>query len=118
MTQYIEQDAFPVKITDKALQMALQALEESQGEDGNVLRISVRGGGCAGFQYGLNFVQDLDATDVVFKYGNLQVATDVFSSLHLAGTTVDYVETLQGAGFKFDNQNAKRTCGCGSSFSA
>ncbi len=114
----VEPSQFPIKLTAKATEMARLALIENAAEDGDILRISVRGGGCAGFQYGLNFVRDIDATDLLMIDGDLKVATDVFSSGHLQDTTVDYVETLQGAGFKFENKNAKRTCGCGSSFTA
>ena len=116
--QQISNTQFPIKLTEKAAHMALAALRETNGEDGEFLRISIRGGGCAGFQYGLNFVKDTDQTDLMTDIDGLQVVTDIFSINHLDGTEIDYVESLEGAGFKFNNQNARRTCGCGSSFSA
>lgn len=109
---------FPVQFTGKAVDMALSALTETKGEDGEFLRVSVRGGGCAGFQYALNFVNEVDENDILTHHQGLQIVADIFSATQIGGAVVDYVESLQGAGFKFENSNAKRTCGCGSSFSA
>jgi len=111
-------DAFPLTLTQKALEMAKGALDETQGEDGEFLRIGVKGGGCAGFQYSLTFTSEVDDDDVVTVVDGLKVVTDTFSAAYLKGTELDYVDGLQGSGFKFLNPSAKRTCGCGSSFSA
>ena len=98
--------------------MIRSALEETNGEDGDFLRVGVKGGGCSGFQYSLNFTDEVDEEDQLVLVEGVKIVTDSFSASYLAGTELDYVETLQGAGFKFNNPNAKRTCGCGSSFSA
>lgn len=108
---------FPIQLTPKAVEMALSALKENP-EEGSMLRVSVCGGGCAGLKYGLNFVNDSDATDLVIDVDGLKVVTDIFTATQIEGTTIDYQETLQGAGFKFVNPNARRGCGCGSSFAA
>ncbi|MEM7494896.1 MAG: iron-sulfur cluster assembly accessory protein [Myxococcota bacterium] len=108
---------FPVLLTEKAVQTAKAALAETEGEDGNLFRISIRGGGCAGFQYGLNFDDRLDENDIVTEQDGLHVVVDAFSCCHLKGARIDYVESLQeGSGFRFQNPGARRTCGCGSSF--
>jgi iron-sulfur cluster assembly accessory protein len=82
------------------------------------LRIGVVGGGCSGFQYSMSFENESGMMDKVFKFDDLKVFVDATSLMYLQGCTVDYVETLEAAGFKFDNPNTKSTCGCGSSFSA
>lgn len=80
------------------------------------LRIGVVGGGCSGFQYSMNFENGAGAMDKVFDYDGLKLFVDATSLMYLSGVNVDYIETLEGAGFKFDNPNVKSTCGCGSSF--
>ncbi|MGE5112098.1 MAG: HesB/IscA family protein [Acidobacteriaceae bacterium] len=82
------------------------------------LRIGVVGGGCSGFQYSMNFENGAGAMDKVFDYDGLKLYIDATSLVYLSGVNVDYVETLEGAGFKFENPNVKSTCGCGSSFQA
>jgi iron-sulfur cluster assembly accessory protein len=82
------------------------------------LRIGVAGGGCSGFQYSMAFEMQSGMMDKVFTFDDLKVFVDATSLMYLKGCTVDYVETLEAAGFKFDNPNVKTTCGCGSSFSA
>jgi len=81
------------------------------------LRIGVMGGGCSGFQYSMAFENQSGMMDKVFKFDDLNVYVDATSLMYLNGCTVDYVETLEAAGFKFDNPQVKSTCGCGSSFS-
>jgi iron-sulfur cluster assembly accessory protein len=81
------------------------------------LRVAVVGGGCSGFSYQMNFENESNGIDKVFDFDGLQVFVDQASLMYLDGTKIDYVETLEGAGFKFDNPNVKTTCGCGSSFS-
>jgi len=82
------------------------------------LRISVVGGGCSGFSYSMAFENTPNMLDKTYNYDGLKVFVDQASMLYLDGAEVDYVETLEGAGFKFSNPNVKSTCGCGSSFSA
>jgi iron-sulfur cluster assembly accessory protein len=81
------------------------------------LRIGVVGGGCSGFQYSMSFENQAGMMDKVFKFDDLKVFVDATSLMYLNGCVVDYVETLEAAGFKFDNPAVKSTCGCGSSFS-
>ena len=81
------------------------------------LRIGVMGGGCSGFSYQMNFENQTNGVDKVFEFDGLKVIVDQASLMYLNGTKIDYVETLQGSGFKFENPNVKTTCGCGSSFS-
>jgi iron-sulfur cluster assembly protein len=107
---------FPITLTPAAVQMAQKALQDNQ-EEGEYLRISVNGGGCAGLKYGLNFVSTVDSLDWITQVEGLKVVADIFTATQIEGTTIDYQETLQGAGFKFENPAARRTCGCGSSFS-
>src|SRR6516165_7521441 len=80
------------------------------------LRLSVVGGGCSGFQYSMAFENGAGLMDKTFNFDDLKVFVDATSLMYLKGVTVDYIETLEGAGFKFDNPNVKSTCGCGSSF--
>jgi len=81
------------------------------------LRIGVVGGGCSGFQYSMSFKNAAGMMDKVVKLEDLKVFVDATSAMYLNGCTVDYVETLEAAGFKFENPQVKSTCGCGSSFS-
>jgi iron-sulfur cluster assembly accessory protein len=106
-----------VNLTPKALDavrkmIAKEGLSADQG-----LRISVVGGGCSGFQYSLGFDGRKDG-DTLTVLDGVNVFVDEISLPYIAGTTLDYVEGLHNAGFRFDNPRASRTCGCGSSFSA
>lgn len=89
------------------------------GSDGQArgLRIQVTGGGCSGYQYAMGLEAGPGDGDAVIEADGIQVYVDAESGPLLAGVTVDYVEGLQGAGFKFENPNATKSCGCGSSFS-
>jgi iron-sulfur cluster assembly protein len=82
------------------------------------LRIAVVGGGCSGFTYSMAFENNPGMLDKTYDFEGLKVFIDQASMLYLDGARVDYVETLEGSGFKFDNPNVKSTCGCGSSFQA
>ena len=106
-----------VKLTPTAIEMVrkMRAKEGLGAEHG--MRIGVVGGGCSGFQYSLNFDTQKEG-DRVTDFGGVLVLVDEISLPYIAGTTLDYVEGLHGAGFRFDNPRASRTCGCGSSFSA
>jgi len=85
-------------------------------EPNMALRLRVVGGGCAGFSYDLYF-DEPNAVDRTFEVQGVKCIVDEMSLMYLVGTEIDYVEGLQGAGFKFQNPNIKSTCGCGSSFS-
>lgn len=106
----------PVVLTDKAVEMVKNALKE-EGLTEHGLRIAVQGGGCSGLQYALDYADAPRAGDHLYEINGLKVFIDMASAQFLKGTTIDYVSGLQGNGFKFNNPNAKRTCGCGSSFS-
>jgi len=105
-----------IVLTKKAEDKVKEILSE-QSEPYAGLRIQVVGGGCSGFQYRMGFDKGFsDQSDAVFEFDGLKVFVDATSVMYLNGCIVDYVETLEGAGFKFENPNVKSTCGCGSSF--
>jgi iron-sulfur cluster assembly accessory protein len=106
----------PIQLTAKAIEMVKDAMER-EGLQGYGIRVGVMGGGCAGFQYSMDFEKEARDGDLTFTQEGVTVYLDPMSSMYLQGVTVDYVVGLQGAGFKFSNPNAKTTCGCGSSFS-
>jgi iron-sulfur cluster assembly accessory protein len=92
-------------------------IRDAEGIETNMaLRLRVVGGGCAGFSYDLYFDEPAEV-DRQFEVAGVRCIVDEMSLMYLVGTEVDYVEGLQGAGFKFQNPNVKSTCGCGSSFS-
>jgi iron-sulfur cluster assembly accessory protein len=106
-----------VTLTPKAIEMVKAAIEQ-EGLKDHGIRVGVVGGGCSGFQYSMDFENSQRDGDVVLEQDGLRLFVDPMSSMYLVGVTVDYVQGLQGAGFKFHNPNARNTCGCGSSFSA
>ncbi|WP_035382694.1 iron-sulfur cluster assembly accessory protein [Ferriphaselus sp. R-1] len=82
------------------------------------LRIAISGGGCSGFQYGMSLEQAKQEDDTVLEFGAVTLLVDPLSAPLLEGVTIDFVESLSGSGFKFENPNASSSCACGSSFSA
>ena len=106
----------PVTLTPKAVEMVKTTRAQEGIDTTCALRIAVRGGGCSGFEYALDFENEVRDTDMVYAQGDLQVIVDPVSARYLQGTQIDYVFGMQGAGFKFNNPNAMGTCGCGSSF--
>lgn len=82
------------------------------------LRIAISGGGCSGFQYGMSLEEKAAEDDVIVDCGPVKLLVDPFSAPLLSGVTVDFVDSLNGSGFKFENPNATSSCACGSSFSA
>ncbi|MEM7350973.1 MAG: iron-sulfur cluster insertion protein ErpA [Acidobacteriota bacterium] len=106
----------PVTVTKKAADM-VQITKQQEGIDPSYgLRIAVRGGGCSGFEYALDFEDEVRDNDLVYEQQGLKVIVDPISARYLAGTEIDYSLGMTGAGFKFNNPNAIGTCGCGSSF--
>jgi iron-sulfur cluster insertion protein len=106
-----------IALTTKAAEKVREIREaESLGEQG--LRLRVIGGGCSGFSYDLYFEDETTDLDQEFESEGIKLFVDMMSYQYLENTTIDYVEGLHGAGFKFSNPTAKSTCGCGSSFSA
>lgn len=96
----------------------VKSMAEKEQIDEAGIRVMVVGGGCSGFSYDMDFEEETRDGDEVFEFQGLKVYVDPMSIQYLQGTTVDYVETFSFSGFHFNNPNAKRTCGCGSSFSA
>jgi iron-sulfur cluster assembly protein len=105
-----------INLTDKGAEKVQEFLstQEPSGTASG-LRVGVRGGGCSGFQYMLAFDEQRDGDTVVESHG-LRLLVDEPSLPYVRGSTVDYVESLQGAGFKVENPNVVAACGCGSSF--
>ena len=89
--------------------------QEGLAEDSG-LRVAVRGGGCSGFEYALDFENESRDDDTVLDYDGLKLYVDPISGRYLEGTTIDYSLGMTGTGFKFHNPKATGTCGCGSSF--
>ncbi len=106
----------PVVLTDAAI-AKVKEIMATQDPVPAGLRIGVVGGGCSGFQYSMSFENQSGMMDKIVRLDDLKVFVDATSAMYLNGCTVDYVETLEAAGFKFENPQVKSTCGCGSSFS-
>lgn len=106
-----------VRLTDRANEQVKRFIEQEQVPlETAGLRVAVLPGGCSGFKYGLNVEERPLDDDMVLESQGLRVFVDAFSAQYLDGVTIDYVTTLQGAGFTFENPNATGGCGCGSSF--
>ncbi|MDO4896582.1 MAG: iron-sulfur cluster insertion protein ErpA [Moraxella sp.] len=103
-------------LTDNAINK-LAKLKSAEGNDNLMLRVYVTGGGCSGFSYGFDFAEELDDDDATFENNGATLVVDSLSYQYLHGSTIDYVEGLEGSRFVVDNPNATTTCGCGSSFS-
>ena len=106
-----------LSLTDSA-QAAVSRFIRGSEEPATGLRISVTGGGCSGMQYGMALEAEAKNSDVVVECGDVKVFVDSFSAQLLAGITVDFLDGMEGSGFKFENPNATNSCGCGKSFSA
>ncbi len=105
-----------IEITDKGAEKVHEFLTSQQADAAVAgLRVGVRGGGCSGFQYQLAFDEQRES-DVVFESHGLKLLVDGESLQFVRGSTIDYEESLQGAGFKVNNPNVVAACGCGSSF--
>ncbi|TNE76741.1 MAG: iron-sulfur cluster assembly accessory protein [Gammaproteobacteria bacterium] len=105
-----------IMLTDNAVS-AVQRFIDSSDKPVIGLRLKVEGGGCSGFQYGMKLEQAVEEGDEVVDFPGLKVLVDPDSAPLLQGVTVDFVEGLEGSGFKFENPNAGNSCGCGKSFS-
>ncbi len=106
----------PLTLTDGAAEV-VRDLVAQQERDDLALRVYVSGGGCSGLQYGMALDENIEQDDQVFESNGVRVVVDAVSLRYIAGSTVDYVNTGMGGGFKVENPNAKGGCGCGSSFS-
>ena len=106
-----------ISVTEKAkVRISELLMEEGRSENHNV-RVSVKGGGCSGLMYDLDFDESIKESDEVFEDKGVKILVDKKSLLYLLGTTLDFSDGLNGKGFQFINPNASRTCGCGESFS-
>lgn len=104
-----------VELTERAVEK-VKALLTAEKKDGYGLRVAVEGGGCSGFQYGLTWEHEEKPNDQTFEVGGLKVYVDNMSVMYLDGVKIDYLDSLEGSGFKIENPNATGTCGCGHSF--
>jgi iron-sulfur cluster assembly accessory protein len=108
-----------VVLTEKAAGEVKKVIVEQKFEEGVALRVGVTGGGCSGFSYSLGFDKAFDETaDSKTEQHGVTVVVDKKSSLYLDGTTLDFHDGIEKRGFTFDNPNAVKSCGCGSSFQA
>jgi iron-sulfur cluster assembly protein len=110
----IERTQELVSLTPAAAAKIRALMAEESGV--SVLRVAIEGGGCSGFQYGLGFDRGAQEGDHELDCEGVRVVVDPFSAPYLRGSTVDYLETIQEAGFKIANPNAVASCGCGHSF--
>ncbi|WP_226388758.1 HesB/IscA family protein [Penaeicola halotolerans] len=105
-----------IAVTERAKERILE-LRSTEGRTANDhIRVAVKGGGCSGLMYDLEFDSALKDTDQVFEDKGVKIIVDKKSLLYLAGTTLEFSDGLNGKGFQFINPNATRTCGCGESF--
>jgi len=105
----------PVRLTDAAIAQVKEVIK-AQGFEGYFFSIRVVPAGCSGLGYDLNLVKEAKPNDHTWEQDGVHITTDALSSKYLLGTTVNYLSTVTGAGFKFENPNAKSSCGCGTSF--
>jgi len=106
-----------VQLTERAIGKVKEIMASQQPSPAG-LRIAVVGGGCSGFSYSMAFENQPSMLDKTYDYSGLKVYVDQASMLYLDGAEVDFIDSLEGSGFKFSNPNVKSTCGCGSSFQA
>ncbi|MGI6454872.1 MAG: iron-sulfur cluster insertion protein ErpA [bacterium] len=107
-----------IQLTEKAATEVKRLIEAQNLPQEAGLRVGVRGGGCSGLTYSLNFDVQQKENDRVFDSHGIKIMIDSKSYLYLVGTTLDYTDGLNGSGFTFNNPNATQSCGCGSSFTA
>ena len=104
-----------IQVTTAAVSKVKELLAAEQRQ-GFGLRVAVQGGGCSGFQYRLTFEDAPNENDHVVEVDGLKVFVDAMSGMYLEGANIDYVDGLDGSGYKIDNPNATATCGCGHSY--
>jgi iron-sulfur cluster assembly accessory protein len=105
-----------ITVSDEAAEK-IRRLLQREGAPGRGLRVAVKGGGCSGFQYKLEFEEEAGDMDQVIESNGVRLFVDPKSSLYLSGVILRYDDGLMGAGFQVENPNARTTCGCGESFS-
>ena len=107
-----------ITMTERAAERIKKVFSEKSMPEGSCLRVGIKGGGCSGFSYTLDVTDKPSADDQVYESYGVKLVCDPKSALYLEGTEVDYSDDMLKGGFVFNNPNAKRSCGCGSSFSA
>src|ERR687897_1574496 len=107
-----------VTVTEKAAAKIRELMAEEPEGEISVLRVAVQGGGCSGFQYALGFDRGPQDGDNEIVMNGVRIVIDPFSAPYLAGSEIDFVDALMGAGFAINNPNVTAACGCGSSFQA
>ena len=112
-----KKNAEPISLTDAAIAKVAELIASEGTDEVLALRVAVKPGGCSGFNYDMYFDSEFAADDIVSEFSGVKVAVDAASADLLVGSTLDFADGLQGAGFHITNPNATRTCGCGNSFS-
>jgi iron-sulfur cluster assembly accessory protein len=112
-----KKDPNPINLTDGAAEKVAELIAAEGVEEVLALRVSVKPGGCSGFNYDMYFDSEFADDDIVREFAGVKVVVDASSAELLNGSTLEYSDSLQGAGFHITNPNATRTCGCGNSFS-
>jgi len=107
----------PITLTDIAIVKVAELIAAEAADEVLALRVSVKPGGCAGFNYDMFFDSEFATDDVLREFGDVKVVVDTQSAELLNGSTLDFSDGLQGAGFHITNPNATKSCGCGNSFS-
>jgi iron-sulfur cluster assembly protein/iron-sulfur cluster insertion protein len=109
--------ADPISLTSAAQEKVAELIASEGADEVLALRVAVKPGGCSGFNYDMFFDSEFASDDVVREFGTVKVVVDPQSAELLNGSTLDFADGLQGAGFHITNPNATKTCGCGNSFS-
>ena len=112
-----KRDADPITLTDVAITKVAELIAAEGVDEVLALRVAVKSGGCSGFNYDMFFDSEFADDDVTREFAGVKVVVDAQSAELLNGSTLDFSDSLQGAGFHITNPNATRTCGCGNSFS-
>ncbi len=116
MTEILEQPTTVVSLTEAAAVKVKDLMAQEPAGEADVLRIAVQGGGCSGFEYALGFDQGATEGDLQLYSHGVTLVVDPYSAPYLQGAEIDYLETIQEAGFKISNPNVSSSCGCGHSF--
>jgi iron-sulfur cluster assembly protein/iron-sulfur cluster insertion protein len=110
-------DQAPITLTPTAVVKVKELIVDAAADEELALRVAVKSGGCSGFNYDMYFDSEFATDDIVREFDGVKVSVDASSAELLKGSTLDFQDGLQGAGFHITNPNATRTCGCGNSFS-